>query len=289
MGDCEESKDDRTGANHCDNNLKSSRHDIFPIVLTKMSTLWRTVRKWFAENLKGRFKRCSSCQMQYSPQLGEKGSPCCGDGSRLAGPSRHPHCSKNGYSWPVDCLKFAWDMRVAVLTPGVEGLVAGATGFVSSWLTQMLRKGKTKGLSFHCVCVTQGFSWHPFRCCDLVKNHTGQRFSLQSSPFVFVWVSGASRAATALPGHNWCCQVSLCWVPTRSCYVVRALSTARSWDSCERAATQPKLSDPAIKSHQLRLLTQKRVTQFSDHFQSLSKSLLGQAAFPPLFCQCWHN
>lgn len=107
MGDCEESKDDRTGANHCDNNLKSSRHDIFPIMLPKMSTLWRTVRKWFAENLKGRFKRCSSCQMQYSPQLGEKGSPCRGDGSRLAGPSRHLHCSKNGYSWPVDSLEFA--------------------------------------------------------------------------------------------------------------------------------------------------------------------------------------
>lgn len=107
MGDCEESKDDRTGANHCDNNLKSSRHDIFPIMLPKMSTLWRTVRKWFAENLKGRFKRCSSCQMQYSPQLGEKGSPCRGDGSRLAGPSRHLRCSKNGYSWPVDSLEFA--------------------------------------------------------------------------------------------------------------------------------------------------------------------------------------
>lgn len=39
MGDCEESEDDRTGANHCDKNLKSSRHDIFPIMLPKMSTL----------------------------------------------------------------------------------------------------------------------------------------------------------------------------------------------------------------------------------------------------------
>lgn len=130
MGDCEESKDDRTGANHCDNNLKSSRHDIFPIMLPKMSTLWRTVRKWFAENLKGRFKRCSSCQMRYSPQLGEKGSPCRGDGSRLAGPSRHPCCSKNGYSWPVDCLKFAvaWYARAACVYTARRVLHGGSGG-----------------------------------------------------------------------------------------------------------------------------------------------------------------
>lgn len=51
------------------------------------------------------------------------------------------------------------------------------------------------------------------------------------------------------------------------------------WEGCD----QPELSDPAIKSHQLRLLTQQRVTQFSDHFQSLSKSLPGQAAFPSSF------
>lgn len=90
MGDCEESEDDRTGAMHCDNNLKSRKHDIFPIVLPKMSTLWRTVRKWFAKNLKGRFKRCLSCQMWSSPQLFETGSPCTLDGSYLAGPPRHP-------------------------------------------------------------------------------------------------------------------------------------------------------------------------------------------------------
>lgn len=94
-------------------------------------------------------------------------------------------------------------------------------------------------------------------------------------------VSHASRAATAQPGHNWCHQVSLCWVSATSWCMVRALSRVRSWDSCERAATQPRLSDPAIKSHHLRLLTQQRVTQFSDHFQSHSKSLPGQAAFTP--------
>jgi hypothetical protein len=39
MGDCEENKDDRTGANHGDKNLKSSRRDIFPLMLPKMSSL----------------------------------------------------------------------------------------------------------------------------------------------------------------------------------------------------------------------------------------------------------
>lgn len=143
MGDCEESKDDRTGANHCDNNLKSSRHDIFPIMLPKMSTLWRTVRKWFAENLKGRFERCSSCQMQYSPQLGEKGSPCSGDGSLLAGPSRHPRCSKNGYGWPVACLKFAgaWSRGAARRLCCVWVLCGGSSGMDSPSSCHMLAAG----------------------------------------------------------------------------------------------------------------------------------------------------
>lgn len=39
MGDREESRDDRTGANHSDKDLKSSRHDIFPIMLLRMSAL----------------------------------------------------------------------------------------------------------------------------------------------------------------------------------------------------------------------------------------------------------
>lgn len=39
MGDREESRDDRTGANHGDKNLKSSRRDIFPIMLPRMSAL----------------------------------------------------------------------------------------------------------------------------------------------------------------------------------------------------------------------------------------------------------
>lgn len=39
MGECEESEGDRTAADHGDKDLKSSRHDIFPIVLPKMSTL----------------------------------------------------------------------------------------------------------------------------------------------------------------------------------------------------------------------------------------------------------
>lgn len=153
MGDCEESKDDRTGANHCDNNLKSTRHDIFPIMLPKMSTLWRTVRKWFAENLKGRFKRCSSCQMQYSLQLGEKGSPCRGDGCRLAGPSRHPCCSKNGYSWPVDCLKFAvhdmWARRAFTPCgrPCMEGAVARATRFGVLLAHKDTKKGEDQGVT----------------------------------------------------------------------------------------------------------------------------------------------
>lgn len=55
MGDCEESKDDRIGVNYCDKNLKSSWYDIFFIMLSKMLILWRIVRKWFVENLKGGF------------------------------------------------------------------------------------------------------------------------------------------------------------------------------------------------------------------------------------------
>lgn len=39
MGGCEESEDDRTGTNHGDKKLKSSRRDIFPIVLPRMSAL----------------------------------------------------------------------------------------------------------------------------------------------------------------------------------------------------------------------------------------------------------
>lgn len=42
-----------------------------------MSALWRTARKWFAENLKGRFQRRWLCQMQYSlpwPQRPTSGS-----------------------------------------------------------------------------------------------------------------------------------------------------------------------------------------------------------------------
>lgn len=76
-GGCEESGDDRTGTNHGDKKLKSSRRDIFPIVLPRMSALWRTARKWFAENLKGRFQRRWLCQMQYSlpwPQRPTSGS-----------------------------------------------------------------------------------------------------------------------------------------------------------------------------------------------------------------------
>lgn len=175
MGDCEESKDDRTGANHCDNNLKSSRHDIFPIMLPKMSTLWRTVRKWFAENLKGRFKRCSSCQMQYSPQLGEKGSPCRGDGSQLAGPSRHPRCSKNGYSWPVDCLKFAVAIRESgvclhrVVGPGKREQWPEPPGLMTSWLTKTPGQAKTKGLSLHGLRVPRRLGWS-FGCCDLTSS-----------------------------------------------------------------------------------------------------------------------
>lgn len=255
MGDCEESKDDRTGANHCDNNLKSSRHDIFPIMLPKMSTLWRTVRKWFAENLKGRFKRCSSCQMQYSPQLGEKGSPCHGDGSRLAGPSRHPHCSKNGYSWPVDCLKFAWDVRVACAYTQL-----GGTGGQSHWVCVLLahRKGEAQRIRLSlCVCVCvwlRGLVGIPSDVVTWAKATLARGFLSRAHPLSLCgWVM---LPELPLPGRT---HLMLSGQPVLGvhmrCYVVSALSTVRGWDSCERAVTQPKLSDPAIKSHQLRLLT----------------------------------
>lgn len=202
MGDCEESKDDRTGANHCDNNLKSSRHDIFPIMLPKMSTLWRTVRKWFAENLKGRFKRCSSCQMQYSPQLGEKGSPCHGDGSQLAGPSRHPRCSKNGYSWPVDCLKFAaaWYVRAERVCTVQRALPAEPLALVSSWLTNTLQRVKTWGLRLYGLCsqwASLGALWLGWD--ELAGGSFPGAFCVSRC-----FQSDAAGASTAQPGGVWC-------------------------------------------------------------------------------------
>lgn len=194
MGDCEESRDDRTGANHCDNNLKSSRHDIFPIMLPKMSTLWRTVRKWFAENLKGRFKRCSSCQMQYSPQLGEKGSPCSGDGSRLAGPSRHPRCSKNGYSWPVDCLNFAgaWYGRAACHLHRTAGPAwqRGGQGHRAGHLTASQRAG---GHGLSVGGAGRSPAWAGFaslwRWRDVVTELFWPGLHSPNPSFFFVWVS----------------------------------------------------------------------------------------------------
>lgn len=226
MGDCEESKDDRTGANHCDNNLKSSRHDIFPIMLPKMSTLWRTVRKWFAENLKGRFERCSSCQMQYSPQLGEKGSPCSGDGSLLAGPSRHPCCSKNGYGWPVACLKFAgaWSRRAACRLCHVWVLCGACSGDGHPFLMP------------HAGCwpwAVGAEGHHGWRqgCLRLV-------FVLQSPPCLLAWV--------------WCCESRPRMVVVRQVFPLLITCLFRvGYDSCGRAAAHLRCqtcADPASTS-----------------------------------------
>lgn len=216
MGDCEESKDDRTGANHCDNNLKSSRHDIFPIMLPKMSTLWRTVRKWFAENLKGRFERCSSCQMQYSPQLGEKGSPCSGDGSLLAGPSRHPLCSKNGYGWPVACLKFAGaqSRRAACCLCHVWVLCgpSGGNGLsflvphTGCWLLAVGAEGH-RGWGQGCLCLVFILQNPP---CLLWKQVVDGGGTSGVCTVCYMLVSDETRALHIQWGYNSCGRAAAC-------------------------------------------------------------------------------
>lgn len=136
MGGCEESEDDRTGANHCDKNLKSSRRDIFPIVPPKMSTLWRTVRKWFAENLKGGFRRCLLYQMQYGLSWPERPTLGSDDGLPVGELPVFDRAPKNDCTWPAYCLKFA-----------------GSWYTKSEWLASVQLGGTSDQGPYFLVCV----------------------------------------------------------------------------------------------------------------------------------------
>ena len=145
---------------------------------------------------------------------------------------------------------------------------------MSSWLTKTPRKAKTRGLSLQGLHMPRWLGWHPLGCCDLGESRVGQSFSLQSRPFVFVWVSVFKAMLPEPPLPSWdttdavtsahfrCPPCVVMWrAPNNWFWQNRSpLNTVRNCDSYERAATQPELSDPAIKSCQLRLLTQQRVT-----------------------------